>query len=528
MIPDPQPEDVMNQQFDAAQRSRKAIRTVWTFGTVSVLSLCGCQTTQEPSQAFQPTVSVHPRVVSQSLNRQTSSSIRQVADVQPDRGSAKDRPANESLIDLGIALRLAGVENPTINLAREMIREAQAEQTAARALLLPTLSIGGNFNLHRGNLQQASGTILDVNRQSLYLGAAGSGTVAIPGVRLFAHLGDAAYEPLAAQQRLVARQADAHAVENDILLRVATAYLEMIGAEERVRLLKQGEADLGEVVRLTAVYAKAGQGRTADANRTATNFQLLAKETQVAEEERAVAQARLARLINLDTAVQLRTPEGAVPMIRLVPADQSVESLVAIALSNRPELFARSADIGQAQVRRRQEAIRPYLPILSVGFSAGAFGGGSNRASTTFGPLEGRTDFDVAAVWNIDGFGFGNRARVRRTEAGIGQRVAALERTKTEIGREVAEAHALVQAAGQQFETAQAALSIAVEGLRLETERIKQAQGRPIEVLDSFRQLLDARLEVLRAIVAFDIAQFRLFTAVGNTPDVPAEPSAKP
>lgn len=445
-------------------------------------------------------------------------------------GEPATETSAESLMDLGIALRLAGVENPTINLARESIREAQAEQQAAQALLLPTINVGGNFHQHRGALQNANGTILDVDRQSLYLGggaqAVGTGILAFPGVRLFAHLGDAAYEPLAARQRVAARSSDAHAVQNDVLRDAATAYLELIGAEERVRILKQGEADLGEVVRLTARYAQAGQGRLADANRAAAHFQLLARETQVAEEERAVAVSRLAQLLNLDPVVRLRTPGGAVPTFRLIPADVPLESLLETAFRARPELFARSADVSLAQVRRRQEAVRPFLPVLSVGFSGGAFGGGSDRAPTDFGPLNGRTDFDVAAIWTFDGFGVGNRARVRRAEAGIGQAAAALERAKAEIGRQVNEAHAQIQAAVNQFETATAAVSVAEEGFRLETERIQQGQGRPIEVLDSFRQLLDARLEVLRAIIAFDIAQFRLYAAIGSTPDAP--PPTKP
>ena len=90
------------------------------------------------------------------------------------------------------------------------------------------------------------------------------------------------------------------------------------------------------------------------------------------------------------------------------------------------------------------------------------------------------------------------------------------------------EAHAQVQAAVEQFETATAAVSVAEEGFRLEAERIEQGQGRPIEVLDSFRQLLDARLEVLRAVVAFDTAQFRLFAAVGSTPEAPPAGPPRP
>lgn len=80
------------------------------------------------------------------------------------------------------------------------------------------------------------------------------------------------------------------------------------------------------------------------------------------------------------------------------------------------------------------------------------------------------------------------------------------------------EAHAQVQATEQQLQTAQAALPIAEEGFSLEKERIQQGQGRPIEVLDSFRQLLEARLEVVRTLIQYNIAQFRLLVAVGSTP----------
>src|SRR5437667_20681 len=76
----------------------------------------------------------------------------------------------EATIDLGVALRLAGVDNPTINLARERVREAVAGQLAARALLLPSVNVGGNFYLHRGALQSGSGAIREGGRQRTYLG----------------------------------------------------------------------------------------------------------------------------------------------------------------------------------------------------------------------------------------------------------------------------------------------------------------------------------------------------------------------
>ncbi len=70
-------------------------------------------------------------------------------------------PVGEYPIDLSTALRLAEAENPTIAVARARIIEALALQTAARALLLPSINPGTNYHLHTGNLQRSSGTILN-------------------------------------------------------------------------------------------------------------------------------------------------------------------------------------------------------------------------------------------------------------------------------------------------------------------------------------------------------------------------------
>src|SRR4051812_34854693 len=82
-----------------------------------------------------------------------------------------DATAEIQVIDLGVALRLAGVDNPTIALAQERIRESMAGQLAARSLLLPSLNVGGNFRLHRGAFQDDPGFLRTPNLQSLYLGA---------------------------------------------------------------------------------------------------------------------------------------------------------------------------------------------------------------------------------------------------------------------------------------------------------------------------------------------------------------------
>jgi outer membrane protein TolC len=449
-----------------------------------------------------------------------------VAEVAPDP-IAPPLDASEQAIDLEVALRLAGVDNPTINLARERVQEGLAAQLAARSLLLPSINIGGNYHLHNGRLQAGTGQIRNVNNeQSLYFGlgaqAVGSGTVAYPGIRLFAHLGDAAFEPLAARQEIVVRRSDAQAVQNDILLRVATAYLSLIEAEARLDVLRKAEIDLIEIVRLTRSFANNGQGRKADADRTATTADLFRQEIHRGEEQVAVASARLCALLNLDPSFRLRTPGGAILPIKLISEEQETEPLVNEAIGGRPDLMARAYEIREAQIRVRQERVRPLLPLVSVGVSGGWFGGGSNATSPTFGSLSGRTDFDVFAVWNIQNLGFGNRMQVRRADANVGQATAAYERTLNAIRREVIEAQADARAAARQIELAKNAVLIAEDGFKLESTRIREGQGRPIEVVDSFNQLSDARQQLVRSVVAYNIAQFRLFVATGSNP-LPAD-----
>ena len=125
----------------------------------------------------------------------------------------------------------------------------------------------------------------------------------------------------------------------------------------------------------------------------------------------------------------------------------------------------------------------------------------------------------TSQLWTGQNLGLGNRACVRGAEAAVGAAVAGLGEAVNQVRREVAEALADARAAAAQVKTAEAALAAAEEGFRLEVQRIRQGPpAYPIELLDSFRQLLESRLELVRAVVAFDVAQFRLFVAMGNTP----------
>jgi outer membrane protein TolC len=433
-------------------------------------------------------------------------------------------------VELCIVLRLADFRNPAIGLAREAIRENLALQQAASVLLLPTLRAGGNYRNHTGNLQQPTGNILSVSQQSLYYGggagAVGASTVAFPAVQIYSHLGDAYFEPLAARQRTTASQFDARATANTQLLEVTTFYLRLVAAEAEFEIYTKSRIDMDAVVRGTGAFAEIGQGRKADADRAMTEARLLESQQFAAREHVLVAAARLSGALNLDPSTRLRAMGGPIPIVDLVDKNYTLDELEGIALERRPELAARNAEVAMQETRVRQEKTRPLLPTLSVGFSGGVFGGGSNLTMPLFGRLDGRSDFDVIAFWSAENLGVGNWAlasnrRAQRDQA-WGQRLRALNLVR----REVADAFALSRAQARNLAVANQRLATAEAGYREDLIRIRAGQGLPIELLDSLQRLVAARKAIVSAVIGYDEAQFQLFVALGQPPMV-ALPSAK-
>ena len=164
------------------------------------------------------------------------------------------------------------------------------------------------------------------------------------------------------------------------------------------------------------------------------------------------------------------------------------------------------------------------LPFLSAGFSAGTFGGGSTATDPHFGSFDGRTDFDVLAVWRLDNLGAGNLAVQKGIRAELNQAIAERLRVIDQIRREVSEALALSESRRQQMAAALRQVKTADDAYRLDLERTKNLveKSRPIEVLNSANLLNAARQSLIQAMVGYNQAQFQLFVALGQPPTLAA------
>jgi outer membrane protein TolC len=449
-----------------------------------------------------------------------------VTDAAPDGDSVLASCfAGDRTVDLAGVLSLADGGNPTIALGEEIVQANLAEQTLARALLFPTLNVGATLSVHRGAYMNGTGSIVDVNRQSLYLGAGadvrGAGPIGVPGVRIIGNLGEAYYAPRIAEQRVASSRFDAVALRNRVLLDVARAYLALTSAEARLLAYRQSQSETGEVARITANFARAGQGRDSDAERAETDRLLLEADAVEAENDIVAWSAELSRLTRSDPTLRLRPPPGTPPIFRLVDERTPLDGLIGAALAQRPELAARAAEVAMNESRFRQERVRPLLPTISIGYSAGDMGGGSNQVPYRFGHFGGRSDVDVMAVWTLQNFGLGNRADQNAARAQIGQAEALRSAAIDGVRREVAEALVKANAERTKMTIAQRRAGTAQQAFRQDLQRTKNVEGRPIETLTSLRALSTARQEFVEAMSRFSQSQFELYVAIGGVPYAP-------
>lgn len=420
-------------------------------------------------------------------------------------------------IDLPTALRLADAQNPQIAFARERIEQALAIEKGAKVLWLPNVNTGATWSKHEGTLQETIGQIRNTSRNSLEggLGAAGfgSGPPMIPGLSANFQLADAIFQPLAARRAAQARTAASLAATNDMLLAVAVDYLGLMRAYHDAAIAEEAKANNHELEQLTAAYARTGQGLRSDADRVQAEQALRVNDVERARENVEVASARLVQRLDLDPTLVLKPIEPTVAPIQLVAPDAKRIELLARALSERPELADLQGQIAEAVARFRREKYAPLMPNVQLGASYGSFGGGTGSSIDNNGD---RVDLQAIAYWQLRNLGFGDTAAKRERRSIVRQTEFAQQAVVNQVEREVVEAHAQVVYRHRQIAIAKNGVEAAVASYRLNFDRIKGAQGLPIEVLQSIQALAAARREYLRAVIEYNVAQFSLQRAIGQ------------
>ncbi len=424
-------------------------------------------------------------------------------------------------IDLTTAMRLAGANHLQIQLAGERIREASARLERAEVMWIPDLNIGIGYNRHDGTIQDTSGAVRDVSRQSLYFGGGASvGDSPLSGgasgpARLFVDLStaDVLFEPLAARQTVNATQHALRVARNDNILEVGLGYQELVRSQMQMAIAVEAIQNAEQLFELTESFELAGKGLPADTQRAQAELLQRRHQLASAQEQFAVNSAELVRLLRLSQGTQLISIDPQPLPLDLIRTDTPIESLIANGLTRRPELALHQAQVQQTLTRIAQEQWRPWLPHLAVGYAGAGFGGGSNNDMQNFGP---RGDFDALAVWQVQNLGFGNQALRRERESRHRQAHLEFSVARDRVIAEVTQAWSRARYRREQMEYAQSQVAAAADALPLNMKGIRDGVIRPIEAQQAIAGLSNARNLYLAAVIDFNQAQLELSRAIGD------------
>ena len=181
---------------------------------------------------------------------------------------------------------------------------------------------------------------------------------------------------------------------------------------------------------------------------------------------------------------------------------------------------------------------------MFLGFSAGGFGGGSDlvaqptsslpfgRGDPRFSTLYDREDLDIIAYWTLQNLGVGNKAMIAAARSRASSADLELLITLDRIRSEVAAAQARTFARFARIRSCELAIEAGMQAFAEDMNRIRGAEGLPLEAIDSLRILAQSRIDYLNAILDYNKAQFELFVSLGKPPsDVlirPAESQVQP
>lgn len=419
-------------------------------------------------------------------------------------------------INLPSALAVVDGTHPVVGLAQWRVREAYAQMERANVMWLPSIQPGFNFRRRDGHYQAVGGEIVDVNLNSINYGL-GSGAVAagspvVPGVMAQFHLADAIFLPKNAEKTAWARGHAATATLNEQLLHSGLAYCDLLEAFQASQVLQESFGRTEELMKITAEYAKAGEGLQADADRTATEVALLQARMLSAKEQQYVASSRLSRALSVPMTTKFVPQDVVVLPIEFASAASDEGDLVAQGLARRPELKESQALVAAASEAYKREKYAPFVPSVLLGFSTTSFGGGIGSNPENFG---GRYDADAMLVWETRNLGFGERAARREKQAQIQQATYTKLRIMDQVAQEIAEAKAQVVIRKQQIEIMEQAIASASSSYTRNLDRIKQGQGLPIEVLQAIQALETAQRSYVKAVVDYNRAQLQLQWALG-------------
>lgn len=289
------------------------------------------------------------------------------------------------------------------------------------------------------------------------------------------------------------------AMEDNVLLRVASSYLAVVNAERRVELEQRNIALAEKRLAQAQAFFEAGEVTKVDVFRAETAKKAAQRMAATALQQREHAVAQLRTDLDLDGPVAVSTPDQSLPVL---PAE---EELIARATSSRPDI-----DIAENNVRVAKLEVQKqrgyWLPTVT-------FDGGYIQQKTPF-PAD---KYSYGAFrFNVPLFQAGEvHARVAGAKSQEKQAELDLETAKLEAREDVRRAFADLRSAETGLQLAQEQVVFAQAEYDQAFDLYSAQEATSLDLSVSETSLADANRAVAEEILNRDLAKLRVLYAAG-------------
>ncbi|HEV8541038.1 MAG TPA: TolC family protein [Verrucomicrobiae bacterium] len=428
-------------------------------------------------------------------------------------GYAQTTNENTYPIDLVTALRLAGARNLDIQIARERLKEAEANRESAVEQFFPWIAPGIGYH-RRDGLAQAvpSGVISDAHFDSYSPGATLSAQIP---------LGDAIYNSLAAKQLVKVSDQALETQRQDAILRAAEGYFDLVKARALLEVIKQAIQVSGQYQQQLHQGVATGIAFRGDELRIQTQTEQYRISLEQALATERVAGVTLAQTLHLDPRVALTSRATGLEAISLYPTNAAMNSLVELALKSRPELKQSQAALAASRAAKNGTVYGPLIPSIGAQVFGGGLGGGPDDGPGNFGP-EG--DYTFGLSWRIGPGGLFDSGRIKSSKARLALAQALDLKLHDAIVSEVVVGLVRVSSSSAQIQLAERNLNTANETFRLTRQRKELGVGIVLEDLQAQQALTQARSAYVTVLAEYNKAQYELNRAVGGQVEMQSLP----
>ena len=415
-------------------------------------------------------------------------------------------------INLETVLKIGGADNLTIKEYKERQELSLAELTKAKEWWLPEVYAGAQTHQLWGATMNADGRFFqEVNRQNLWMGL---------GLNANWDFADGIYNAKSAKLRSQASQYLTQAERNQQLLEMINAYYELMTAQLNYNAYQNLVSQSDSIVQQIQIQVEGGLRYESELLLAKSNKNHLQVEMLNAKKAYNNASAKLKKLLNIEQNVKLASTEES-----LLPLDftAKIEAEVDSAYLKRPEIKANDLQLKSLEIEQKKYSTGLLIPELNVGTYGSYFGRISGNMEAMFpnefpnpNQLEPTGALNVSLRWRIPLGALTYRGDKKSFDSKMRLNEIKNEQFKVQINEEIANAKSDLQLGKEQIETAKEGLNFTTEALNQSIERQKIGTAKPFEVFQAQQFFLQAQLDYLEAVSAYNKAQYALKVAKGE------------